>query len=142
VAYAFTDELAIVWRWKDWEKFPIGFVSRERLEEGFAQLVDAFEEDDEDAQEQNALVRCDSCDGLFAEWHDAAPVLPVFSDPKDDDEDAQQHLCTPCRESESVFSCERCNRELFSENPVGETSNQREIEDVTYCLRCADEVEA
>jgi hypothetical protein len=137
VAYAFTDDLAIVWRWRDWEKYPVGFASRRSLEAGFAELVD--ESDDVAGVDYEECITCDECDLPWGENDDDNVPRPVFSDARQTDEDAQRQLCADCREKLAQWCDNGCERYVFPLNPADGSSNFREVDGDECCLTCADE---
>jgi hypothetical protein len=139
VAYAFTEDLAIVWRWKDWEKYPVGFASRRALEAGFARLVDVS--DDVAGVDYEECITCDQCDVPWCiDDYESVPEA-VFADAREADETTARQLCAYCRKKLAQWCDRGCERYLLPVNPADGSSNFREVDGVEHCRRCADEKE-
>ena len=135
-AYAFTEDLAIVFRARDCRMYPVGFAARSDLEAGFEELVD--ESDDIAGIDFEQCLICDECDTPWGEGdYDNRPedVLPSPFD-----EEHVRPLCVKCRDAVAQ-QCEGCGRYILLTNPADGSANLQQYDDCDFCLACVRESE-
>ena len=136
-AWAFTAELAFVWRTKDYERYPVGFTSIVDLDAGMEALAD--ETDDAAGVDYEECVECEGCELPWGENDDENVPRDVQEDASLGTDGPSQLLCGECREAKA-FCCDGCSEYFFNANPYDGESNFGD-EDMSLCLSCAVEEE-